>query len=113
MLLSSLTTDRDTFETETGWSLRPEGACRDDVCIPLDVELGETVDVVAIAERMGLPIVHDEAHGLWAVGPWSGNLRTLTGATAPELVLPDVDGNDFDVSTLRGRKVLLVAWAPY
>jgi len=28
-------------------------------------------------------------------------------------VLPDLDGNEFRLSSLRGQKVLLVAWAPY
>lgn len=113
MLLTSLTVDRAAFERGTGWALKPEGACRDDVCIPLGDEIGESVDVAAVADRMGLPIVHDEDHSLWALGPWAGNARTLTGATAPELVLPDVDGNEFDLSSLRGSKVLIVAWAPY
>ena len=31
----------------------------------------------------------------------------------PEVVIPDADGNPFDVSTLRGQKVLLVAWASW
>jgi hypothetical protein len=29
------------------------------------------------------------------------------------LVLPDVDGHEFRLSSLRGQKVVLVAWAPY
>jgi hypothetical protein len=28
-------------------------------------------------------------------------------------VLPDFEGNAFDVASLRGRKVLLVAWASW
>jgi peroxiredoxin len=37
----------------------------------------------------------------------------LTTATAPDLVLPDADGNPFHLSSLRGQKVLLVAWASW
>ncbi|MEA3019919.1 MAG: Redoxin, partial [Actinomycetota bacterium] len=34
-------------------------------------------------------------------------------AEAPELTLPDLDGNPFSLSTLHGQKVLLVAWASW
>jgi peroxiredoxin len=37
----------------------------------------------------------------------------LTSAVAPELELPDRDGNLFKLSSLHGRKVLLVAWASW
>jgi len=39
--------------------------------------------------------------------------RQLETAVAPDVVLPDVDGRKFALSSLRGQKVLLVAWAPY
>ena len=34
-------------------------------------------------------------------------------AEAPELRLPDLDGNEFVLSSLRGQKVVIVSWAPY
>jgi peroxiredoxin len=37
----------------------------------------------------------------------------LATAEAPELTLPGLDGNPFRLSTLHGRKVLLVAWASW
>ena len=61
---------------------------------------------------VGMPLVHDEASGLWCLGPESGG-RALTSATAPELVLPDLDGTLFSLSALRGTKVVLVAWASW
>ena len=111
MIVETAEIARDRFETGTGWDLRPEGACRGDVCIPLPDSIGDTVDVAATAEAMGLPLVRHE--GLTAVGPWGGSGRTLVSAEAPELTLPDLDGNAFHLSSLRGRKVLLLAWAPY
>ena len=70
------------------------------------------IDVAAVAERIGMPIAHDETHGLWAIGPESGG-RVLDSARMPELVLPDFNDQPFDVATLRGRKVLLLAWASW
>jgi hypothetical protein len=113
MLLTSLTMSPAEFEAGTGWALAPEGACRGDVCIPLRDPLGDTVDVASVAEQMGLPLVADPDHEVWALGPWSGGGRALVSADAPELVLPDLDGNEFRLSSLRGQKVLIVSWAPY
>jgi hypothetical protein len=113
MLLTSLTTSPAQFEAGTGWALAPEGACRGAVCIPLRDPLDDTVDVASVAEQMGLPLVADTDHEVWALGPWSGGGRTLVSADAPELVLPDVDGNEFRLSSLRGQKVLILSWAPY
>lgn len=113
MLLHETNIPGADFEAGTGWALKPEGACRGDVCIPLREPVGGTVDVLDLAAQMGLPVVHDEAHGLWAVGPWSGGGRALASAEAPELTLPDLDGNQFSLSSLRGQKVVLLAWAPY
>ena len=50
---------------------------------------------------------------LWAIGPESFGGRALVSAQAPELVLDDLDGNSFALSSLRGQKVLVVSWAPY
>ncbi len=45
--------------------------------------------------------------------PASLSGHALSTAEAPELVLPDLDGNEFRLSSLRGQKVVIVAWAPY
>jgi len=113
MLFSDPIVDRDTFEAGTGWELTPEGACRGEVCIPLRAPVGDTVDVIAVAEQMGLPVVSDAEYGISAIGPWPGTGRALVSAEAPELVLPDLDGNEFRLSSLRGQKVVILSWAPY
>ena len=103
------------FERATGWALKPEGACRGELCVPLPetvVDKGQ-VDVTAIAEHLKMPLVRDKARGVSALGPAVLAGRQLETATAPELVLPDVEGRDFALSSLRGQKVLLLAWAPY
>jgi hypothetical protein len=59
-----------------------------------------------------MPLVHDAEHGLWALGAEAGG-RALKTAIAPELELPDFRGRPFRLSSLRGTKVLLVAWASW
>lgn len=113
MILESLYIDRAEFAAGTGWQLKPEGACKGSICIPLDPAPGNPVDVAQVARQMGLPLVHDRDAGLYALGPEAVNGRALTSAEAPELTLPDLSGHPFRLSDLRGRKVLLYAWAPY
>jgi len=115
MITDSLTVSRSDFEQRTGWAIKPEGACKGDVCVPLNDDLSgaETLDLTALSSQMNLPLVSDEAHGIWALGPESIGGRTLVSAEAPDFTLPDIDGNPFQLSSLRGKKVLLYAWSPY
>ena len=113
MLLRSLHVPKAEFEAGTGWTLKPEGACQGDVCIPLSQMAGDSIDVVSVASDIGMPLVAAPEHGLWALGPASIGSRALTSAEAPELRLPDLDGQEFRLSSLKGKKVLLYAWAPY
>jgi hypothetical protein len=114
MIVDSLDVDVAELEHRTGWAMRPEGACKGDVCIPLaaDVVAGGRVDLRRLTQQLRMPVLHDEAHALWALGPESGG-RALTTAVAPDLVLPDRAGNPFSLASLRGQKVLLVAWASW
>ena len=110
MILDRLDITAAQFAAGTGWEIKVEGACKGDVCVPLgDADF----DVVAVAERLGMALVHDDDEALWALGPESLGSRALTSAEAPDLVLPDIDGNEFRLSSLRGQKVVLVSWAPY
>jgi hypothetical protein len=113
MLLTDLTMTAVDFEAATGWAAKPEGMCKGAVCVPAPGAVTDgSIDVIAVADRLGMALVHDAAHDVWALGPESGG-RALTTAVAPELELPDADGNPFKLSAMHGRKVLLVAWASW
>ncbi len=103
------------FADGTGWDPKPQGLCRGEVCVPAPGALRDdgTVDIASAAARLGMPMVRDDEHGLTAVGPGSTTGHTLSTAAAPDPELIDRDGNPFRLSSLRGRKVLLVAWASY
>lgn len=103
------------FAAGTGWDPKPEGLCRGEVCVPAPGALRPdgTVDVIRAAERLGMPVEHDADHGLHALGPGTTTGRVLSTAVAPDPELIDRGGNPFRLSTLHGRKVLLVAWSSY
>ena len=99
------------FEQATGWELKPEGACRGSVCIPLALEPGSEVDLARAGEALRMPLVHDAEAGLWTLGPAAGPV--LDSAVAPDFTLPAHGGGEVALSSLRGSKVLVVAWAPW
>jgi hypothetical protein len=97
----------DVFEKETGWALRPEGACRGDICVPLSGR-----ELPELAERLSLAVVHDAEEGLWCLGPAIEPVLPA-GARAPDWELPDLDGRLHSRSEHLGRKLLVLAWAPW
>jgi hypothetical protein len=117
VILTNATVPPEAFEAETGWAIKPEGACKGEVCVPLPPAARSAsggIDVSAVAERLGMPLVTDEERNVRALGPDTAVTgRALTTAVAAELELPDADGNLFKLSSLHGQKVLLVAWASW
>lgn len=112
MLFRSAVVTADELARVTGWRVKPEGLCRGDRCVPFIVRDAHGIALEAVATALGSPLVHDARHGLWALGAESGG-HALATATAPDLELPDADGRPFRLASLRGRKVLLVAWASW
>jgi hypothetical protein len=113
MILERLDVTPEELERRTGWRLEPEGACKADRCVPLPLEADGGVDARNLAERLGMALVHDSGHGLWALGPESGG-HALSSAELPDITLPDHrTGSRFSLRSLRGTKVLLVCWASW
>ncbi len=89
--------------------------CQDDICVPAPGALTADglVDIERAAQALGMPIVHDAAHDVRSLGPASLGGRALTTAVAADPQLHTFDGEPFRLSSLRGRKVILAAWASY
>lgn len=113
MIVSNLRVSRIEFEQGSGWTIKPEGACRGDVCVPLrGADTDEKFDLRSVANALGMALVEDPAHGVWAVGPATGG-RALSSAALPPITLPEWRGGSFSLGSLRGTKVLLLAWASW
>src|SRR5438034_609821 len=62
--------------------------------------------------RRGAYRAYVSADGGVRLGPEYG-APALTSAELPDIVLPDRHGREFALSSLRGRKALLVTWASW
>jgi len=112
MILTEPRVSREAFMRRTGWTFKPEGACKADACVPMPMPAGEWLDAPLVSERLNMPLLHDEQAGLWCLGPeWLG--RALQSTEAPDLRLPDWQGHMFELRSQHGRKVLLLAWASW
>jgi hypothetical protein len=108
MLLDRLDLSAKEFQRITGWEIKPEGACKGETCVPLG---NQPFTVAHTAERLGMALV--EGPQAWALGPETLTGQVLTTTDTSGFTLPDLDGNDFALSSLLGQKVVVVAWAPY
>lgn len=107
-----------------GFVLKPEGACLDELCIPVDQ--GEGSDVVVrrgeetwfsltgFARKVGQSFVADPERRVWSFAAVPAARSSFVDqAYAPDFVLADRRGNPVRLSDFRGKKVLLVTWASW
>ena len=108
----------DVLPAAIGWVLKPEGLCRDDVCVPVrDRErlfAGDALDLAAVADTLARPIVIDSEAGVAAMAlPSEERHRALRDHVAPPFTLPDLDGELHSLDEWRGRKKLLIAFSSW
>jgi hypothetical protein len=107
-------------EAATGWTLKPQGLCKDEVCVPLppgredELVRGARVDIAALWRHLGQPAVHSDRGHVWVLGASARDRAArLRSLQAPDFALPDVTGRRHSLSDHRGKKVLLVTWASW
>ena len=108
----------------TGFELKPEGVCREELCFPVPKPrtqefLKKTADATwfnlsAFGRLLKQPEARDEALGVFVFGPRPDQRDAhLQSLVAPDFTLPDKDGKPHSLRDLRGKKVLLVTWASW
>jgi hypothetical protein len=102
--------------TINGFELKPQGACREDICIPIPRTMtrGDFFDLSAFAKRVGQRFVSDPAARVWSFG----EIPVVRGSflesrMAPDVSVPDRKGRPVRLSQFLGKKVLLVTWASW
>ncbi len=96
------------------FTLKPEGACRADMCIPVPKALrnGAWFNLSGFAERVHQVSLHEA--GVWSFG----EIPVVRGdfyrsRIAPDFAVPDRKGRTVHLSDFRGRKVLALTWASW
>ncbi len=100
----------------SGFELKPQGACRDDICIPIPRPMLRNAhfNLTAFAQRVGQRVVADPAMRVWSFG----EIPVVRGAflesrLAPDFSVPDRKGRPVRLSRFRGKKLLVVTWASW
>lgn len=104
------------LERVTGWMLKREGLCKDELCVPFPgwQRVDGRFDVEAFWRKLGHPVLSDDAGETWVLGAGAeARLASLATLEAPDFELPDVDGKAHRLSELRGKKVFLATWASW
>ena len=97
-----------------GFEVKPQGACRADMCIPLAKELkrAEWFNLTGFARRLRQVYVQDS--GVWSFG----EIPAVRGEfyqsrIAPDFAVPDRSGRIVHLANFRGKKVFVVTWASW
>jgi hypothetical protein len=98
-----------------GFEVKPQGACRADICIPIPKPMlrGGYFDLTAFAKKIGQPVVADAGARVWSFGEMQALGGGLTSRVAPDVVVPDRAGRPVHLSRFRGKKMLVVTWASW
>lgn len=96
------------------FEVKPQGACRADICIPLSKTLknGEWFSLTGFASKIGETVVADQ--NVYSFG----EIPVLRGGfynsrIAPDFAVPDRKGKIVHLSDFRGKKTLVLTWASW
>ena len=103
-----------------GWTLKPEGLCRAEDCVPLGGREAkrhvrvDALDIAGLWRHMGKPLRRTDDRSVWLLSEGaSARSAALESLEAPDFTLPDLAGKPHSLVDYRGRKVLLATWASW
>ena len=107
-----------------GFELKPEGACIDDICVPVNQDRDSEIfirrnglawfNVTELADRVYQPYIADHESDVWSFGAVPARRSSFVDrAVAPDFALTDRSGKLVRLSDFRGKKVMLLTWASW
>jgi len=108
----------DDFARATGWSLKPEGLCKGEICVPVRdtaaMSNGVAIDLAEFVRVTGRNMVIDASRNVVAMGEQaSSRAAAMATLDAPNFTLPDINGNFVSLSDFANRKKLILAWSSW
>jgi len=106
------------------FTLKPEGACLDDLCVPVKQDSDSAIfvtrsgqrwfNVSELARRLNQAYVFDHAAAVWSFGdiPATRDNALRTGM-APDFEITDRTGKPIKLSAYKDKKVILLTWASW
>lgn len=103
-----------------GFEMKPEGACYEDMCIPMNKDLlieqdeRQWFNLSAFADLLGQAYVVDRDAAVWSFAEIPAKRESMmVDAMAPDFELNDRQGNVIRMSDLKGKKALIVTWSSW
>lgn len=103
-----------------GFVLKPEGACLDDLCIPVHDKLlverdgRQWFNLTAFADLMEQPWVADNEASVYSFAEIPAKRQsTMVDAMVPDFEITDRKGNVIRPVDLKGKKALIVTWSSW
>ena len=110
----------DDLGRVNGFKLKPEGACFNDICIPMNDDLlveqagKQWFDLAAFADLLGQPYVADRESRVWSFAEIPAKREgMLVNAMAPEFEVKDRQGKVVRLADFKGKKALIVTWSSW
>ena len=105
-----------------GFELKPQGACFEDLCIPLKdhspllkQETGQQwFNLAAFADSLEQPYVNDADNNVWSFGEIPDKRQSMMNdAMAPDFEVVDREGKVIRMSDYKGKKALIITWSSW
>ncbi len=110
----------DDLSRVNGFELKPEGACFNDICIPMNADLlveqngKRWFDLAAFADLLGQPYVADKESAVWSFAEIPAKRDgMMVNAMAPEFEVKDRQGKVVRMADFKGKKALIVTWSSW
>ena len=117
---SALWVSPDEMTAATGWALKTEGLCKDEVCVPVPARKSEgliadgRVNLSEVWKLMGKPAAVSNDGDVWSLGEAASDRNgAMLSLEAPDFSLPDFSGKLHSLTDFRRKRVLLITWASW
>ena len=102
----------------TGWTIKPEGLCRGEVCVPralwVDALAGDEIELGALAAMTGQVVAVDPGEAVAVLVPGADERSSaMASLRAQPFTVDTIDGQPVSLDDFSGRKKLLMTFSSW